>query len=527
MRRYGCELLLLVLVLVASGLSLSWYAPLTIDDAFITFTYSKRAAFGEGLVFNRGEHVEATSSMLWALLLIPFELLGIGSVIGSKILGGLFFLGSLAFTYRGVSHFLPSFPAPASRRCYALAACLMVAMSAAYVAWTLQGMENALVAFLLIYGLFQFSLELESRSGVRSFLPIALLGWARPEGFAFYGVFLFLRLAFGAWRGLLVSRWLIGWCLGLLLVLVPYELWGLSYYGTLLPNTVGAKVGGVDYARLVAGVDYLLSYSASQAAWMGVLAILGVGILLASALIRRGNIPNSRALFILVPCAMLLGLQLSFAIITGGDWMPGGRFVSHMAPVLSLGAVLAFTCLGALWVTPGGSKLLRIGYHGLGAIFLAAYLTHGVLATLRDQPIAAWVNQNSENAIRPIVRKINKEASAEDVIACSDIGRIGYYFPGSVFDWWGLASPEVVALGQAMGKIAPQTVLSKKPRYIVLYGATPDLFSAEGQGGFGGMSKPFVENEEFRQWYNPVLTTQFTHGRHHILFERLKESPQP
>jgi hypothetical protein len=83
--RYRLLFFLAVILLIVHAAA---FLKFTIDDAYITFTYTKNLALGNGPVFAVGNHVEATSSMLWAVLLVPFEwLLHNGAITGAKILG--------------------------------------------------------------------------------------------------------------------------------------------------------------------------------------------------------------------------------------------------------------------------------------------------------------------------------------------------------------------------------------------------------------------------------------------------------
>lgn len=98
--RNNINQLLLFILAIFAGIELARFSLITIDDAFITFTYAKNISLGKGAVFVPHEYVEATSSILWALLLVPFEFLHIGSLIGSKVLGALCSILSV-FTARG------------------------------------------------------------------------------------------------------------------------------------------------------------------------------------------------------------------------------------------------------------------------------------------------------------------------------------------------------------------------------------------------------------------------------------------
>ena len=68
--------------IVAAGIALAalllriTVGPLMIDDAGITFRYARNLALGQGLVFNRGEHVLGTTTPLFAAVLAVLYRIG-------------------------------------------------------------------------------------------------------------------------------------------------------------------------------------------------------------------------------------------------------------------------------------------------------------------------------------------------------------------------------------------------------------------------------------------------------------------
>lgn len=319
------------------------FASITIDDAFITFTYAKNISLGKGAVFVPNEHVEATSSFLWALLLVPFEMLQIGSLIGSKFLGVVCSVLSIFLVYKYLAANLEEQSSSMLRAnswflSLPLLSAVCIVGTGAFVTWTMQGMENPLVSLLIILSLITFSRELDARKGILSFVPVFLLEMVRPEGFAYIFVFVACRILFTVFFNRSTFGNLLSW-LGCLSVLsFGYEVWGVIYYGSLLPNTVGAKVPGINMAQILQGMDYVLSVVGIQVLLLGIAGLFSTGLLLVVSIFG-----TSWSLSLLVPIVvscLLVGLQLAFCIMTGGDWMPGGRFLSHIAPLAVLNLFL-------------------------------------------------------------------------------------------------------------------------------------------------------------------------------------------
>ena len=518
-KNYG-NLALIVGSCIISFLALWQYRSITIDDAYITFTYSKNLFLGRGPVFVPGEHVEATSSFLWALVLVPFEMLTVGSVLGSKLLGTLTYLAAIVTVFHAVN----SRTSEKTRQSWlfepGLVAVFFAVNTGAYLNWTIQGMENPLVALLLILSVHLLSKELDAGIGISSAAPIILLHASRPEGFVFSALFIALRTISAIARGSLNKPFFRTWIFIVLLLLALYEIWGLTFYGALMPNTVSAKVPGIPWAQISQGWGYVISTPCVQvlimAATIVLLATMNLGY---KALhYQREALPSTISSTPILIGTTILVLQLCFSVFTGGDWMPGGRFVSHLGPLLGLLFVLSAAQFEEIFLL--NKRLFSYFFQTTLLLIAGLYMGYGFFVVAREHHILKWVDDNSKQAIEPIIEYVNKTATATDILAASDVGRLGYFFNGSVFDWWGLAAPEVVKKGEALGNIRAETVLSKQPRFIVLYLGAPSLDNADAFGGFGGVSKQFMENQDFRSNYSLALITKFTDGRYHALFER-------
>src|SRR4051812_9407292 len=63
-------------------------APLTIDDAYITYRYARNLVRGFGLVYNPGERIEGYTNFLWTLLVAGGLKLRLEPNVVTKVLGG-------------------------------------------------------------------------------------------------------------------------------------------------------------------------------------------------------------------------------------------------------------------------------------------------------------------------------------------------------------------------------------------------------------------------------------------------------
>ncbi|MEO8395236.1 MAG: hypothetical protein ABI700_19720 [Chloroflexota bacterium] len=115
-----------------------------VDDAGISFAYSRNLAQGYGLVSQAGKApVEGYSNFTWVLLLAPFFLPGnLDPALAPKILSFLLIVGTFVVLYRVLK------PLP-SRRWIGLATFSLIALNTSFAAWTMSGLENPLYVFLV------------------------------------------------------------------------------------------------------------------------------------------------------------------------------------------------------------------------------------------------------------------------------------------------------------------------------------------------------------------------------------------
>ena len=177
-----------------------------IDDAGISFTYSRNLAQGFGLVAQPGASpVEAYSNFLWVILLAPFFLLHVFEpYITLKALGAILVMATFALIYRT---FQPYFEGPAnetpvdarpfgpwvSRLALPLILTL-VALNTSFVVWTTSGLENpltVLLASLLLAGLVRVIVRGEMGWGLPAALGalVAAQGMTRPDGVVFLAAY--------------------------------------------------------------------------------------------------------------------------------------------------------------------------------------------------------------------------------------------------------------------------------------------------------------------------------------------------
>ena len=186
-----------VMLLVMAGFLFHFvaFSAFFIEDAAITFSYSRNLVEGEGLVtYAGGERVEGYSNPLWTFLIAFFYLLKVPPFFAAKLLGGLFGAATLPFVY-GITRACR----PDRDDHVALIPPILLAGSSTYVIWAGSGLENSLFNLLLAAGLYRVLVESRNPKA-HPISAICFFGLAitRPEGIVYAAIAGFFRLVLRA-----------------------------------------------------------------------------------------------------------------------------------------------------------------------------------------------------------------------------------------------------------------------------------------------------------------------------------------
>lgn len=163
----------------------------------------------------------------------------------------------------------------------------------------------------------------------------------------------------------------------------------LLYFDSLFPQPVIAKAAGLSWQGAIDGLHYLVFGSARGSvdaltshllANSCVAIVFSIGILGALRATwdeLTGAQVNPYCLLSLV----FLAAYFSFIVLVGGDWMEGGRMISHALPVAA--AFVAYACLTTLG--PG-----RAGKLALGGLFCAQTFVLLDFAASRSVGMPLW-----------------------------------------------------------------------------------------------------------------------------------------
>lgn len=356
------------------------------DDTYITYFAAHVLGETGRLVNFNGEWVEQSSSLglvlvlgfLHAVTRVSVPLLGYALSL-LAVFGSVLLVERLVRPMVGRGGSAP----------VALGVCTMPA----FAYWGTSGMETPLVA---LTGLWLVLVLTRAVHGLRC--SKAALGWAAASGFAFASIrpetpvlglgllvvaFIWCALGGGLGRS---YRTLVAACGGVVLLVLIRRL----VFGEWAPNPALVKQHGFD---VVGGLGYLLEASRLSpvlvaAAVVGGLFVVGLvaarGFSLAPGGRRilgglgRDESPSryfeSPRTTILVLAGALTFGSLGFVVLSGGDWMVGGRF---LAPAMPAAGVTFVALLGRISARAG-----RV----LGAVLLVTHLGTSLLFLHSGEP---------------------------------------------------------------------------------------------------------------------------------------------
>jgi arabinofuranosyltransferase len=353
----------------------AWQRRWMADDGLIILRTVRNLLAGNGPVFNKGERVEANTSVVWTYLVYAGSWLNWPMRLEyvALVLALLFSVVGLAMLMLGTGRLFA--PGLLGRRAVMLPTGALV-----YIAvppardFATSGLESGLVMAYL--GLLWWMMVCWSQA-MR----------VRPSGRVFTGALAFVagcsvlvRPELALVGGLALIMMLIaakGWRLRVLIVVaggllpVAYQIFRMGYYALLFPGTALAKDAAGD--KWSQGVIYLSNFNQPYALWVPAVLLAGLALVVSAGrrkgiryspapahgpLARSVQSPAAVVVFILVSGL----LQALYWIRQGGDFMHGRVL---LVPLLCLLAPVAVVPV----VFPDGTRLSReAGYWLAGAV---------------------------------------------------------------------------------------------------------------------------------------------------------------
>lgn len=437
------------------------------EDAFITFRYIENFVDGKGLVFNEGERVEGYSNFLWLLILTAPKLLGLTLINSSKVLSiffhALLILISPLFFVDLKEKKLPLF---------ALLPALLLLLNPMLHYQSDRGLETLLYCFLMTLSALCY---IKHRYYGAS-LAFALLAMTRPEGFAYY---LIVFAAFAIEKKLYDIEGLrkqqktdlLRFVLPFIVIFGTYIIWREHYYGHPLPNTVYAKFSHLNFLRNPSLGDlwqFVLSFS--------FLPILPFGILF---FLKRLEHRQRREVIILFIFVLAV---VGYTIYIGKVSAAGFR---HYVPMIPFVVILVCKMLAII----SGDSFSRYGKIVISlslAFFVMNIYTVNNLDSKRTRfHLRLWqfvenpdFGERLEWFMEPPVffyseagKWIRDELPRNALLACDQMGQVGYYAPQKIIDLLGLMDEQIAHNGLSIDYL-----VERNPDYILIFGAYGDIY---------------------------------------------------
>ncbi len=438
-------------ILLACLVLFSWQAhtyDTVQDDAYITLTYAKNLATGEGLVFNLGERVEGYTNFLWTLILSLPHLVGIDAMATARTLSWFaavaIFVLLLSIGRRHMPHTHPLYTAFAPAL---LAAC------GSFAFWATSGMETMLFTLLVTAGVYCYDRELSEHGAPSSAWIFALAGLTRPEGWLFFALSALHRIVLHLYTHRFNAGEFLRWLAPALAVFLAHSAFRLSYYGHLLPNTFYAKTGARE-VLLHYGTSYSLDFFTTY-------GFYGLALLVPLVLC---TMPQQRPLHSYR--ALLITASTFYITFIGGDVLDAHRFYIPILPLIYLSL-------------QDGLHLLVQRLDSRRAMALALFITCASAAITYAQPRDtldyAQRSMRAHNArLFKLAQCLNQSPDQDLLVATGAIGIPKYFTNAHIIDLIGLTDSTIALHPVRVPGLQSPSVLRQQNAAYVL-GRQPDV----------------------------------------------------
>ena len=399
---------LLVVLLCAGALAARLIVGAHItDDAYITMRYSRNLSAAGSMSYNPPDAVLGTSSPLWTAVLAG------GIAVGASPQSTAMVVACLA----DLISIVVLLTSPVGTSMAAIAAAAAIAAWPAYIVYAVSGMETS----FYVAGIVWFVTAASRNWVFASAIAASLASLARPDG----ALLVVLGIAW-AWR---VKGKAAAFRFGLAAAMLcgPWIAYAFIRFGSVIPASVLAKSSANDPWTMsfenLSGYFFTGIYVP-----LTVLALIGF-------------------LWVVKTAGVFWRLWSVWAWTYTAAMTAANAFTHfpwYFVPLLPI--YLAAAALGVERLISRASWLTRLADAPAARPLFAAVMV-GVLLT-RMTPLRSYLDAAASGR-ETLYASVAAELAAIDprcTVAATEIGTVGYYYPGRVLDLVGLVSPEVVGL---------------------------------------------------------------------------------
>ena len=455
----------------------AWMVRFVQDDAFITYRYARNLARGNGLVFNEGEKVEGYTNFLWTLMHWIPEKLGWSAPVFSQVVGIALILATVAVTLRFARRLF-------GHQGFAFLVAMTLVANVTFLTYATGGLETMQQTLLVVsVGALLLPVTASTRHGalrrVGAGVCAGLAVLTRLDSVVLVGTWILVHLVM-TWRlersaapvgstdptatadddatpdstgrtSVFTAAVQIG--LPAAVLVLPWVVWKLSYYGELLPNTFFAKSAGNPIVPFVFGIFYLVAFFVSYAAFLLI-----------------GRFRRLRSEFFAIPgvsqALMVVPVWFLYICFVGGDFMEY-RFMVPVIPVLAMLAAFLIDRYRSV-----NRQILLIivllvfsGVHHIApALVPYPVLTFSELSHWPNESTTTWKGKGEFLAEQ---FPGGPDVEGQPILAVAPLGVLPYFADLTTIDMLGLTDPYIARNGFAIEPYYPGHVRMSPVGYLV------------------------------------------------------------
>jgi hypothetical protein len=424
--------------------------PAVLDDAYITFRYSDHLVKSGELSYNTADRVLGTTTPLYTVLLAGARALGIPFELAALAFATLSDLITIAVLFGIV--------AAAGYRIAGIIVGLAIAMLPFFVTYSISGMETSLYVCILSTAVWSWMRNKTIATGALCGLAVL----CRPDGALMAGLICGLLLLKNFRAGMKASLIAASFVL-------PWVVFTMVYFGSPVPQSLIAKAA-VKVPPFTGLHNFAGLFLSRQYVVLTPLAVWG------AVLLWRARQPALR-------------IWVSWWVLYSVAFIVKNAFTDYpwyYTPLLPL----YFAGIGAALETILRWAIDLVERHDWTKNHWSGWLAHADVAVLVLAMLAGALHLGAyrrsveieQSGRERLYAAVAQKLAAENpscTLAATEIGALGFNYPGRILDLVGLVSPE------AVGRDNGEVLLNSDAKWLVTYD-THFLRSIVASAGFAG-----------------------------------------